>query len=184
MSKPVFNLSPEVADALAAGQPVVAMESSLLAQGIPYPQNVGLVRQISAQARAHGAVPALIAILSGRLHIGLTETELDRMGQIAPDTIHRVSRANFPIVMAKGENGATTIAGTMIGAHLAGIKLVATGAIGGVHVGQPFDVSADLTELARIPVTVVCSGIKPFLDLANTREVLGNQWRDDDRLST
>ena len=161
-----------VALAMKASQPVVALESSLLSHDLPYPLNLEMVRALEQKVMQHGATPATIAINAGRIHIGLTAGEMQRLADGSAGPLARCSRRNLAIVVAGGGAGVTTIAGTMVVARLAGINLVATGAIGGVHLGQPFDVSADLTELGRTPLTVVCSGMKPFLDLVNTRERL------------
>ncbi|MFQ5421243.1 MAG: pseudouridine-5'-phosphate glycosidase [Anaerolineae bacterium] len=170
-----FQFHPDVAAALAAQRPVVAMESTLITHGLPYPENLEVAHGMETAVRHEGATPATIAILHGKIHVGLQEAELEYLATRKPEAIHRCSRRNLPLVMARGEDGSTTVAGTMIVAHLAGIEMFATGGIGGVHRGHPFDVSADLTELGRTPVTVVCSGMKPFLDLAATREVLETQ---------
>lgn len=166
---------PEVETALAENGAVVAMESTLITHGLPYPENLEVARLMETAVRENGAVPATIAILNGTIHIGLTPDELNTLATLDPAKIARCSRRNLPLIVAQKGNGATTVAGTMIVAQLAGIELFATGGIGGVHRGHPFDVSADLTELGRTPVTVVCSGMKPFLDLAATTEVLETQ---------
>ncbi|MDP3960924.1 MAG: pseudouridine-5'-phosphate glycosidase [Pseudorhodobacter sp.] len=165
-------LTPAVAAALAQRQPVVALESSIISHGMPYPQNVETARAVEAEVRAGGAVPATIAVLEGRIHVGLTDAELDALGQ-ARDVM-KLSRADLAVCLASGRTGATTVAATMICAHLAGIAVFATGGIGGVHRGAEasFDISADLLELAATPVTVVAAGAKAILDLAKTLEVL------------
>ncbi len=167
--------SPEVAKARAAGAPIVALESTIITHGMPFPQNVEAARAVEAEIRAHGAVPATIAIMDGQIHIGLTEAELDRLGQAAH--VAKLSRADLAACLATGGIGATTVAATMICAHLAGIKVFATGGIGGVHRGAEtsFDISADLMELAATPVTVVAAGAKAILDLPKTLEVLETQ---------
>lgn len=164
--------SPEVAAARADGTPLVALESTIITHGMPYPQNLETARAVEAEIRTGGAVPATIAVLAGRLHIGLTQGELETLAQ-AKDVL-KVSRADLAYAMAAGRNGATTVAATMIAAHLAGIAVFATGGIGGVHRGaeQSFDVSADLQELSRTPVAVVAAGAKAILDLPKTLEVL------------
>ncbi|SDE11561.1 pseudouridine-5'-phosphate glycosidase [Limimaricola pyoseonensis] len=164
--------SPEVAEARAEGRPLVALESTIITHGMPFPQNVETARRVEAEIRAHGAVPATIAVLGGRLHVGLTDAQLDRLGQ-AQD-VAKLSRADFAACLARGGDGATTVAATMIAARLAGIEVFATGGIGGVHRGaeQSFDISADLQELAKTPVTVVAAGAKAILDLPKTFEVL------------
>ncbi len=162
----------EVVAALAAGQPVVALESTVITHGLPYPDNVETAVSMETAVRAGGAVPATIAILHGTVHIGLTVDQIEYLGRLAGTAIRKCSRRDIPIALARGEDGATTVAGTMILAQQAGIELFATGGIGGVHRGHPFDISADLIELGRTAVTVVCSGAKSILDLPATREVL------------
>lgn len=171
----LFTLSEDVAAAKAAGKPIVALESTIITHGMPYPQNVEVARQVEATVRAEGAVPATIAILDGELLIGLTDDQLEQLAQ-AKDVM-KVSRADMPVCMAAGRNGATTVAATMIAAHLAGISVFATGGIGGVHKGadQSFDISADLMELAQTPVSVVAAGAKAILDIPKTLEVLETQ---------
>ncbi len=161
----------EVAEALAAGRPVVALESTVITHGLPYPENVATAASMEAAVRAGGAVPATLAIIRGRIHVGLTAEQLTYLGQKGGE-VRKCSRRDLPLVLAAGADGATTVAGSMILAHLAGIELFATGGIGGVHRGHPFDVSADLIELGRTPVTVVSSGAKSILDLPATRELL------------
>ncbi|GAD56016.1 pseudouridine-5'-phosphate glycosidase [Limimaricola cinnabarinus] len=167
-----IQYSPEVAEARAEGRPLVALESTIITHGMPFPQNVETARRVEAEIRAHGAVPATIAVLEGRLHVGLTDNQLDRLGQ-ARD-VAKLSRADFAACLARGGDGATTVAATMIAARLAGIEVFATGGIGGVHRGaeDSFDISADLHELAKTPVTVVAAGAKAILDLPKTFEVL------------
>ena len=164
--------SPEVAAARAAGQPLVALESTIITHGMPYPQNVQTARAVEAEVRLAGAVPATIAVMAGRIHVGLSDAELQALGQ-AKDVM-KLSRADLAACVALGRVGATTVAATMICAHLAGIEVFATGGIGGVHRGAErlFDVSADLLEFARTPVTVVAAGAKAILDLPKTLEVL------------
>lgn len=164
--------SPEVAAARAKGRPIVALESTIITHGMPWPANVDTARRVEAEVRAHGATPATIAVMAGRLHVGLTETELTTLGQMTD--VAKLSRADLALCLARGGNGATTVAATMIGAHLAGISVFATGGIGGVHRGAEtsFDISADLHELAQTPVTVVAAGAKAILDLPKTFEVL------------
>jgi pseudouridine-5'-phosphate glycosidase len=169
----LLRLAPDVAQALAEGAPVVALESTVITHGLPFPANVETALAMEAAVRAGGALPATIAVLGGRLTVGLTLDDVERLGRLAgSNTIRKCSRRDLPIAVACHEDGATTVAGTMIVAHLAGIELFATGGIGGVHRGHPFDVSADLRELGKTPVTVVSSGAKSILDLAATREVL------------
>ncbi len=178
--------SPEVAAAKAAGRPIVALESTLIAHGLPRPRNLETARALEAAVRDAGAVPATIAVAHGRLRIGL---DAELLAELATaDTVMKVSRRDLAACIANGWLGATTVAGTMIAAHLAGIRLFATGGIGGVHRGaeRDFDVSADLEELARTPVVVVCSGAKSILDLPKTLEVLETKgvpvcgWRTDE----
>jgi pseudouridine-5'-phosphate glycosidase len=167
-----LSFSPEVAEARAAGRALVALESTIITHGMPYPQNVATARRVEAEVRAHGATPATIAVLAGRIHIGLTDAELEQLGQ-APNVM-KLSRADLAVCLASGRTGATTVAATMICAHRAGIAVFATGGIGGVHRGAEvsFDVSADLRELAETPVSVVSAGAKAILDLPKTLEVL------------
>lgn len=167
-----FTIEPEVEAALAEGRPVVALESTVITHGLPYPENLTTARMMETAVREGGAVPATIAILGGRVHIGLTAEQLSYLATRAGEDVRKCSRRDLALAMAKGEDGATTVAGTMILARRAGIEVFATGGIGGVHRGHPFDVSADLNELGRTPVTVVCSGAKSILDLPLTLEVL------------
>lgn len=167
-----YHVHPEVKQAQAEGRPVVALESTVITHGLPYPDNLATARSMEAAVRQGGAVPATIAILHGQIHVGLTAEQLEYLATRPGEQVRKCSRRDLPLVLARGEDGATTVAGTMILAHLSGIELFATGGIGGVHRGHPFDVSADLTELGRTPITVVCSGAKSILDLALTREVL------------
>jgi len=168
----MITYSPEVAEARAAGRPVVALESTIITHGMPFPQNVDTARAVEAEIRAAGAVPATIAVLAGRIHVGLEAAELDRLA--AAEGVMKLSRADLAVCLASGRTGATTVAATMICAHLAGIAVFATGGIGGVHRGAEtsFDISADLQELAQTPVTVVAAGAKAILDLPKTLEVL------------
>jgi pseudouridine-5'-phosphate glycosidase len=168
----LFTLSPEVAAAQAEGRAVVALESTIITHGMPYPDNLATARRVEETVRAHGAVPATIAVLEGELCIGLEAPQLEALAQ-AKD-VQKLSRADLAICMAQGRTGATTVAATMIAAHLAGIETFATGGIGGVHRGaeQSYDISADLQELAQTPVSVICAGAKAILDLPKTFEVL------------
>ncbi|MCP9482132.1 pseudouridine-5'-phosphate glycosidase [Shimia sp. CNT1-13L.2] len=168
----LITLSPEVAEAKAAGTPIVALESTIITHGMPYPQNLETARRVEGEIRAHGATPATIAVLDGVLYAGLTDQQLEQLAQ-AKD-VAKLSRADLAVCMARGGNGATTVAATMIAADMAGIPVFATGGIGGVHKGaeHSFDISADLTELAQTPVTVVAAGAKAILDLPKTLEVL------------
>jgi pseudouridine-5'-phosphate glycosidase len=167
-----LRILPDVAEALAAGRPVVALESTIITHGMPAPRNQETARQVEADVRAAGALPATIAILDGVIRVGLEAEELERLA--GEKAVAKVSRADLPAVLAAGGAGSTTVAATMICAELAGIRVFATGGIGGVHRGaeQSFDVSADLQELARTPVAVVCAGAKAILDLSKTLEVL------------
>lgn len=173
--QPELNISPEVANALAARRPVVALESTLITHGLPWPANAETAFAMEAAVRESGAIPATIAVLVGKITVGLTQEEIERLARRPTGTVRKCSRRDLPIAVARGEDAATTVAGTMIIAHLAGIGVFATGGIGGVHRGAPFDVSADLLELGRTPVAVVCSGAKSILDLPLTLEVLETQ---------
>ena len=168
-----LKLSPEVADALRTGKPVVALESTIISHGMPYPQNVETAYACERVCRENGAVPATCAIIGGKLCAGLTAEEIDYLGREGTK-VTKASRRDLPLLIAKGMDGATTVAATMIVAHLAGIKVFATGGIGGVHRnGQDtMDVSADLDELGKAPVCVVCAGAKAILDLPRTMEYL------------
>ena len=168
-----LDISPEVQHALQRNMPVVALESTIISHGMPYPQNVATALRVEEEVRAHGAVPATIAIVKGRLKAGLSHVEIEVLGQ-GGKTVSKVSRRDIPFIVAAGQTGATTVAATMIIAHMAGIRIFATGGIGGVHRGaaQSFDVSADLQELACTPVAVVCAGAKSILDLRLTMEYL------------
>ena len=168
-----LDIAPEVQHALAHNLPVVALESTIISHGMPYPQNVATALKVEAEVRAQGAVPATIAIMGGRLKAGLAPAEIEALGQQGP-SVTKVSRRDIPFIVAAGQTGATTVAATMIIAYMAGIRIFATGGIGGVHRGaaQSFDVSADLQELALTPVAVVCAGAKSILDLRLTLEYL------------
>jgi len=167
-----LQLSPEVAAARAAGKPVVALESTIISHGMPYPQNVQTAREVEQVIRAAGAVPATIALIDGRICVGLADEQLERLGN-AQDAL-KVSRRDLAYVLAEKKLGATTVAATMICAALAGIEVFVTGGIGGVHRGAEtsFDISADLQELARTNVAVVCAGVKSILDIGLTLEYL------------
>lgn len=169
---PPITLSDEVRAAREAGRPVVALESTIITHGMPWPDNFEVACRVEAEIRAHGAVPATIAVLEGVLHAGLSEDELRALARSRD--VAKLSRADLAACMATGGTGATTVAATMIAARLAGIEVFATGGIGGVHLGAEttFDVSADLRELAQTPVTVVAAGAKAILDLAKTWEML------------
>ena len=168
-----LDIAPEVQHALAHNLPVVALESTIISHGMPYPQNVATALKVEAEVRAQGAVPATIAIMGGRLKAGLAPAEIEALGQQG-QSVTKVSRRDIPFIVAAGQTGATTVAATMIIAYMAGIRIFATGGIGGVHRGaaQSFDVSADLQELALTPVAVVCAGAKSILDLRLTLEYL------------
>lgn len=167
-----MKIHPQVQQALDQRQPVVALESTIISHGMPYPQNVHTALAVEEQVRAHGACPATLGILRGQPVIGMTAQEIEEFGR-RPGVV-KVSRRDLPVVMARGLWGATTVAGTMILAERAGIEVFVTGGIGGVHRGasQTFDISADLQELARTNVTVVCAGVKAILDLPATLEYL------------
>ncbi|MBQ7272129.1 MAG: pseudouridine-5'-phosphate glycosidase [Bacteroidales bacterium] len=168
-----LDLSPEVAEAIAAGKPVVALESTIISHGMPYPQNVETTLMVEKTIRENGAVPATIAVIGGRLKAGLTPAEIEYLG-MKGRAVTKASRRDLPVLVARGEDGATTVTTTMIIAHLAGIKVFATGGIGGVHRGAEttMDISADLEELAMTPVMVICAGAKSILDLGLTLEYL------------
>ncbi len=168
-----LDVNPEVAAAIAAGKPVVALESTIISHGMPYPQNVETALNVEKIIRENGAVPATIAIIGGRLKAGLTAEEIEYFGKKGR-AIHKASRRDLAVLCAQGEDGATTVTTTMIIAHMAGIRFFATGGIGGVHRGAEttMDISADLEELARTPVMVVCAGAKSILDLGLTLEYL------------
>jgi pseudouridine-5'-phosphate glycosidase len=170
-----FIVAPHVAHALTEGSAVIALESTVIAHGLPYPHNVETALAMEAAIRDAGAVPATIAVLQGRITVGLTADQIAWLGQQPSERIRKCSRRDLPIVVGLREDGATTVAGTMIAAHQAGIRLFATGGIGGVHRGAPMDISADLIELGRTPVAVICSGAKSILDLPLTLEVLETQ---------
>jgi pseudouridine-5'-phosphate glycosidase len=170
--KEYLNINPEVNDALKEGKPVVALESTIISHGMPYPKNVETALNVEKIIRDRGAVPATIAILKGVLKVGLTEEEIEYLGK-AKDVI-KTSRRDIPFIVSKKLDGATTVASTMLIASLAGIKVFATGGIGGVHRGasESFDISADLEELSKTDVAVVCAGAKSILDIGLTLEYL------------
>jgi pseudouridine-5'-phosphate glycosidase len=169
---PPVHLSQEVAEAIAARRPVVALESTLITHGLPHAANVETALAMEAAVRESGAIPATIAVLKGRITVGISKEAIERLARAPRDSVRKCSRRDLPLAVARGEDASTTVAGTLIVAHLAGIEVFATGGIGGVHRGHPFDVSADLIELGRTPVAVVCSGAKAILDLPLTIEVL------------
>ncbi len=166
-------VSDEVQQALADNKPVVALESTIISHGMPYPQNVETALLVEKTVRESGAVPATVAIIGGRISVGITAEQIEYLGKKGLQVI-KASRRDLPVLLARGEDGATTVATTMIGAALAGIKVFATGGIGGVHRGAEttMDISADLEELAQTNVTVVCAGAKSILDLGLTLEYL------------
>lgn len=167
-----LHLSQPVSEALSNGDPVVALESTIITHGLPSPRNLETARAVEAVVREHGAVPATIAVIGGALHIGLDDARLSDLA--VADGVRKLSRADLPAAIIEGATGSTTVAATMIAARLAGIETFATGGVGGVHRGaeHSFDVSADLHELARTPVTVVAAGAKAILDLPKTLELL------------
>ncbi len=173
MNNPYLQVNPEVAQAVAQGKPVVALESTIISHGMPYPQNVETALAVEKIIRDNGAVPATIAILGGKLVAGLTPEQIEYFGKKG-QAIAKASRRDLAVLCAKGEDGATTVATTMLIAHMAGIRIFATGGIGGVHRGAEttMDISADLEELAHTPVMVVCAGAKSILDLGLTLEYL------------
>ena len=168
-----LDISPEVSAALAAGKPVVALESTIISHGMPYPQNVETALAVEKIVRENGAVPATIAIIGGRLKAGLSPEEIEYFGKKGPE-IAKASRRDLPVLVAKGQDGACTVTTTMMIAHMAGISVFATGGIGGVHRGAEttMDISADLEELGQTPVMVICAGAKSILDLGLTLEYL------------
>ena len=168
-----LSVSPEVQEAIAAGKPVVALESTIISHGMPYPQNVETALNVENIIREAGAVPATIAIIKGKITVGLSHDEIEYLGKKGLDVI-KASRRDLPVLLARGEDGATTVTTTMIGAALAGVRVFAPGGIGGVHRGEEttMDISADLEELAQTPVMVICAGAKSILDLGLTLEYL------------
>jgi pseudouridylate synthase len=167
-----LHVHPDVAAALSDGRPVVALESTIISHGMPFPQNVAMAEEVEAIVRANGAVPATIAVLDGRCHIGLSAEQLHQLATV--EGVHKATTRDLPWLMAAGATGATTVAATMKLAALAGIRVFATGGIGGVHRGasESFDISADLTELGVTPVAVVSAGVKSILDIGLTLERL------------
>ena len=170
---PRLEATDEVRQALADGRPIVALESTIISHGMPYPQNVEMAREVEALIRSHGAVPATIAVLDGRPRIGLSDDDLEMLGK-AGQSVIKASVRDLAVVVSQGLNGATTVAATMRLAALAGIEVFATGGLGGVHRGatSSMDVSADLTELSRTPVVVISAGVKSILDIALTLEAM------------
>ena len=173
--KDYLSITPEIQEALAAGKPVVALESTILSHGMPYPQNVEFAHKVEEIVRAEGAIPATTAIMGGKLKVGLNADEL--LVMCKAEGVGKVSRRDVAVYLATGMTGATTVATTMIIASMAGIRFFATGGIGGVHRGaeKTMDISADLQELANTPVCVVCAGAKSILDLGLTLEYLETQ---------
>ena len=184
--QPYLTISDEVQAALEAQQAVVALESTVIAHGLPYPHNLEVAQAMESTIRAEGAVPATVGILGGNIVIGLSLAEIERLG--TAESVLKVSRSDLAVALATKQPGATTVAGTMLCANMAGIRFFATGGIGGVHRGaeSSMDISADLTELARTPVLVVCAGAKSILDLDLTLEYLETQgvpvlgWQTDE----
>ena len=168
-----LTLGTEVGGALEAGRPVVALESTIITHGMPHPDNLAMARKVEALVRAEGAVPATIAIMDGRIRVGLDDADLERLAETGPSAA-KASRRDVAALLANGDLAGTTVATTMQAAAMAGIRVFATGGIGGVHRGasDSFDISADLEELGRTPVAVVCAGAKAILDLPKTLEVL------------
>lgn len=166
-----FMIHPSIALSLQNGLPVVALESAVITHGLPFPQNLELARQMEREVRDENASPATIAVIAGKVHIGLEDDELQKLADPGNPS-RKISRRDFGIASARGENGGTTVAGTLIAASAVGIRVFATGGIGGVHRNAPFDISADLQELGHTPMIVVCAGAKAILDLPATLEVL------------
>ena len=167
-----LDIQPEIKEALAAGKPVLALESTIISHGMPYPENLEFAKKVEKVVRAEGAIPATTAVLNGKLKVGVSEADLEELAK--PGHIAKASRRDIPYLLASGKPGATTVASTMIIAAMAGIKVFATGGIGGVHRGaqETFDISADLQELAHTNVAVVCAGAKSLLDIGLTLEYL------------
>ena len=174
MSYPL-RISPEVQQALDHRRPVVALESTLITHGLPHPTNVETALAMEAAVRKSGAVPATVAVLDGIIIVGISEAQIRQLAAMPDGAVRKCSRRDLPIAIALRQHGATTVAGTMIVAHMVGVRVFATGGIGGVHRGLPQDISADLIELGRTAVTVVSSGAKSILDLPLTLEVLETQ---------
>lgn len=166
----IYNILPEVQQAIFHHQPVVALESAVITHGLPRPQNLELARDLESEVRAGQAIPATIALLEGQICVGLTSDRLEKLAYL--DGTRKVSRRDYPLAVSKKLNGGTTVAGTMIAASQVGIRVFATGGIGGVHRGSNWDVSADLPELGHTPMIVVCAGAKAILDLPATMEYL------------
>lgn len=160
----------EIQNALAHGQPLVALESTVITHGLPYPQNIDLARKMEETIREHGAIPATIALVQGKIRVGVSAQEIEELAQ--DKALHKISVRDIGPALALGWSGGTTVASTSLIAHMAGLKVFATGGIGGVHREPPYDISADLGQLAQTPVIVVCAGAKAILDLPATLEVL------------
>jgi pseudouridine-5'-phosphate glycosidase len=173
-ARPIVGIADEVHDALAAGRPVVALESTLISHGLPQPQNLEVARRLESVVRAGGAAPATVGIINGRPIVGLSARELETLATAPAGTVRKCGRRDIAVAVARGEHGATTVAGTLALMGLAGLRVLATGGIGGVHRGAEltFDISGDLVELARSQAIVVCAGAKALLDLPRTVEVL------------
>ena len=178
-----LNVSPEVKAAIDAGKPVVALESTIISHGMPYPQNVETALNVERIVRENGAVPATIAIIQGKITVGCTHEQIEHLGKKGL-AVAKASRRDLPVLLSRGEDGATTVTTTMIGAALAGIRVFATGGVGGVHRGAEttMDISADLEELAQTQVLVVCAGAKSILDNGPDAGIPGNQGRPRHRL--
>jgi pseudouridine-5'-phosphate glycosidase len=165
-----YRLASEVGRARAMNAPIVALETTVVTHGLPDPKNLELAHDMESRVRANGAIPATIGILNGLIQVGMSQEQLKEL--VAAEPLHKISRRDFALAVARKESGGTTVAGTLIAANTVGIRVFATGGIGGVHRDAPFDISADLQELARTPVIVVCAGAKSILDLPATLEVL------------
>ena len=169
---PSLSIAPEIQDALEHHLPIVALESTIISHGMPHPQNLEMARDVEALVRENGAVPATIAVMDGKIRVGLSAAQLERLA--TESGVLKVSRRDLGFALARGRTGATTVAATLLGAHRAGIRIFATGGLGGVHRGveHTLDISADLPELAQTPVAVVCAGVKSILDIGRTLEYL------------
>ncbi len=172
-----LDISEEVAAAVTEGKPVVALESTILSHGMPWPDNLEFGKKVEAVIREAGAIPATMAVINGRMKAGLSESDLELLCKNEGNVVKKLSRRDLPIALATGATGATTVTTTMMLAHLAGVKFFATGGIGGVHRGaeKTMDISADLQELAQTPVAVICAGAKMILDIDLTLEYLETQ---------
>ena len=181
----MLEISTEVSAAIAARKPVVALESTIISHGMPYPRNVETAAAVEDVIRSNGVVPATIAVIDGKLKVGLSADEIQQLGKLGQDAV-KCSRRDLPFVVARKLHGATTVAATMIIAEMAGIRVFATGGIGGVHRGveETLDISADLDELGRTSVAVVCAGVKSILDIPRTLGIPGNEGCSGNRLSS